>query len=93
MGPSSHAIDGKTVQNKLPVSAEERLVVLKDAVSTLVARDRACVLVAKHLRLHVDVLAAPNAHQIACDMQGGLGRVVCQNEIGRKLDSLMTHMP
>lgn len=86
---------GKDIQNKLPVSAEERLLALKDAVSTLVARERACVSAAKHLRLHVDVLSALSAspasnpalnpQQIVCDMQGGFGRVVCQNEIGDDL--------
>ena len=88
MGPSSHAINGKSIQNELPVSAEERLLALKDAVSTLVARERACVSAAKHLRLHVDVLSASpatNPQQIVCDMQGGFGRVVCQNEIGDDL--------
>lgn len=92
MGPFSHAINGKYVQNELPVSAEERLLALKEAVSTLVARERACVSAAKHLRLHVDVLPASpasnpasNPQQIVCDMQGGFGRVVCQNDTDHDL--------
>jgi len=72
------------VPNKAPLSAEACLLDLKDAVRTLVTRERACVSAAKHLRLHVAVVGG----QIVCDMQGGFGRVVCQNEPGQNFGLL-----
>ena len=72
------------VTQKRSLSAEACLLDLKDAVRTLVTRERACVSAAKHLRLDVAVVGG----QIVCDMQGGFGRVVCQNEPGQNFGLL-----
>lgn len=75
-----------SISSEPPLSAEERLLVLKDAVSTLVTRERGCVSAKKHLRLDVS-LSNDNAgkHQVLCDMQGGFGRVVSKTEVDGEL--------
>tara|TARA_B100001094_G_scaffold149720_1_gene144902 strand:+ start:11575 stop:13479 length:1905 start_codon:yes stop_codon:yes gene_type:complete len=79
MFPASSVLN---ISSESSLSAEERLLLLKDAVSTLISRERGCVYTKKHLRLDVSLCNdSSGKHQVLCDMQGGFGRVVSQNEL------------
>jgi len=66
----------------LPVSAEARLEELKQALDHLITQERACMSACKNLRVQVERKfdACGNARTVACDMQGGFGRVVFEND-------------